>query len=145
MVGSGKAANNGILFKTASSLEMAGKTQIIALDKTKTITSGEPEVTDVIGDNELLKIAYSLELKSEHPLAKAIVKFCEKSDVIAYETTDFKAFSGGGVSAQYNSEAIRGGNLQYISKYCTVSEELIIKARLLASNGKTPIFFAKEK
>lgn len=145
MVGSGKAAKNGILFKTASSLEMAGKTQIIALDKTKTITSGEPEVTDVIGDNELLKIAYSLELKSEHPLAKAIVKFCEKSDVIAYETTDFKAFSGGGVLAQYNSEAIRGGNLQYISKYCTVSEELIIKARLLASNGKTPIFFAKEK
>jgi Cu2+-exporting ATPase len=118
MVGNGKGAKNGILFKTASSLELAGRTQIVALDKTGTITKGEPEVTDVIGDEELLKTAFSLEIKSEHPLAKAIVDFGKKSDISALETTDFRIFTGGGLTASINGATVCAGNREFVAKYC---------------------------
>ncbi len=145
MVGNGKGAKNGILFKNAASLEIAGRTNIVALDKTGTITKGEPEVTDIIGDNELLEIAYALEAKSEHPLAKAIVKYGEKSGVASAETTDFRIFPGGGLSATVSGVTVCGGNADFISKYTEISNELIEKANALSADGKTPVFFAKDK
>jgi len=143
MVGNGKGAKNGILFKTATSLEMAGKTEIIALDKTGTITKGEPEVTDVLGDEELLRIAYSLELKSEHPLAKAVVKYGENSKISALETDDFEIFAGGGLTATLNGEIICGGNAEFVSKYAPIECDMLEKADKLSAEGKTAIFFAK--
>lgn len=145
MVGNGKGAKNGILFKTASSLEMAARTQIVALDKTGTITKGEPEVTDIIGEENLLQIAYSLEIKSEHPLAKAIVKYGEENGISALETTDFVIFAGGGLKASLEEETICGGNADYVKKYVDISAEFLEKANKIASEGKTPIFFAKGK
>ena len=145
MVGNGKGAKNGILFKTASSLEMAARTQIVALDKTGTITKGEPEVTDIIGEEDLLQIAYSLEKKSEHPLAKAIVKYGEENGISALETTDFVIFAGGGLKASLEEETICGGNADYVKKYVDISAEFLQKANKIASEGKTPIFFAKGK
>lgn len=145
MVGNGKGAKNGILFKTASSLEMAARTQIVALDKTGTITKGEPEVTDIIGEENLLQIAYSLEKKSEHPLAKAIVKYGEENGISALETTDFVIFAGGGLKASLEEETICGGNADYVKKYVDISAEFLEKANKIASEGKTPIFFAKGK
>ena len=145
MVGNGKGAKNGILFKTASSLEMAARTQIVALDKTGTITKGEPEVTDIIGEENLLQIAYSLEKKSEHPLAKAIVKYGEENGISALETTDFVIFAGGGLKASLEEETICGGNADYVKKYVDISDEFLEKANKIASEGKTPIFFAKGK
>ncbi len=145
MVGNGKGAKNGILFKTASSLELAGKTQIVALDKTGTITKGEPEVTDVEGNEDLLHIAYSLEIKSEHPLAKAIVKLGESSDLSACETTDFEIFPGGGLTATINGESVCGGNAEFVGRYAVIEPNLLDKAKQLASEGKTAIFFAKDK
>ncbi len=145
MVGNGKGAKNGILFKTAASLELAGKTQIVALDKTGTITKGEPEVTDVIGDEELLKLAYSLELKSEHPLAKAIVRHGEYSGVSAYETTDFTVYPGGGLNAVINGKTVCGGNAEFIGKHSAIPADLIKKADSLALQGKTAIFFAEDQ
>lgn len=145
MVGNGKGAKNGILFKTASSLEMAARTQIVALDKTGTITKGEPEVTDIIGEENLLQIAYSLEKKSEHPLAKAIVKYGEENGISALETTDFVIFAGGGLKASLGEETICGGNADYVKKYVDISAEFLEKANKIASEGKTPIFFAKGK
>lgn len=145
MVGNGKGAKSGILFKTASSLEMAARTQIVALDKTGTITKGEPEVTDIIGEENLLQIAYSLEKKSEHPLAKAIVKYGEENGISALETTDFVIFAGGGLKASLEEETICGGNVDYVKKYVDISAEFLEKANKIASEGKTPIFFAKGK
>lgn len=145
MVGNGKGAKNGILFKTASSLEMAARTQVVALDKTGTITKGEPEVTDIIGEENLLQIAYSLEKKSEHPLAKAIVKYGEENGISALETTDFVIFAGGGLKASLEEETICGGNADYVKKYVDISAEFLEKANKIASEGKTPIFFAKGK
>lgn len=145
MVGNGKGAKNGILFKTASSLEMAARTQIVALDKTGTITKGESEVTDIIGEENLLQIAYSLEKKSEHPLAKAIVKYGEENGISALETTDFVIFAGGGLKASLEEETICGGNADYVKKYVDISAEFLEKANKIASEGKTPIFFAKGK
>ena len=145
MVGNGKGAKNGILFKTAASLEMAARTQIVALDKTGTITKGEPEVTDIIGGENLLQIAYSLEKKSEHPLAKAIVKYGEENGISALETTDFVIFAGGGLKASLEEETICGGNADYVKKYVDISAEFLEKANKIASEGKTPIFFAKGK
>ena len=145
MVGNGKGAKSGILFKTASSLEMAARTQIVALDKTGTITKGEPEVTDIIGEENLLQIAYSLEKKSEHPLAKAIVKYGEENGISALETTDFVIFAGGGLKASLEEETICGGNADYVKKYVDISAEFLEKANKIASEGKTPIFFAKGK
>ena len=143
MVGNGKGAKNGILFKTAASLEMAGRTQIIALDKTGTITKGEPEVTDIYGDEELLKTAYSLEIKSEHPLAKAIVEYGKNSELSAFETTDFEIFPGGGLAAKLEGETVCGGNADFVGRYASVPKNLLEKATELSSEGKTPIFFAK--
>ncbi len=142
MVGSGKGAKNGILFKTATSLEMAGRVQIIALDKTGTITKGEPEVTDIIGDETLLQIAYSIEKKSEHPLAKAIVKKAEEKNITALEVTNFEIFSGGGVFGEIEEETVCGGNADFVGGYTQIPTETLENARGFAMKGKTVMFFA---
>lgn len=145
MVGNGMGARKGILFKTAASLEEAGKTQIAVLDKTGTITKGEPKVTDIIPfeitENELLKYAYSIEVKSEHPLAKAIIVKAEELSLNPYEVTDFKAESGNGLSAEYNGEKIIGGSKKYISSLIGISNDILSKADKLSEEGKTPLFF----
>ena len=145
MVASGKGAEHGILFKTATSLELAGKTNVVVLDKTGTITKGEPEVTDVLGDNELLKIAYSLEKKSEHPISGAIVKYAEALGITALESRNFKTFAGGGVSAEINGETVCAGNLAFVEKYSKIDAALIENAEQLAKSGKTAVFFVKGK
>lgn len=145
MVGNGMGARKGILFKTAASLEEAGKTQIAVLDKTGTITKGEPKVTDIIPfeitENELLKYAYSIEVKSEHPLAKAIIVKAEELSLNPYEVTDFKAESGSGLSAEYNGKRIIGGSKKYISSIIGISNDILSKADKLSEEGKTPLFF----
>ncbi len=148
MVGNGKGAKNGILFKTAASLEETGRVQIVALDKTGTITEGKPVVTDVIpaeniDKNELLSLAYSLENKSEHPLAKAIVKYGEDNKINCDEVSDFNAVVGNGLSASLNGEEIFGGSLKYISSKISIGEEIKKQAESLAEEGKTPLLFAK--
>ena len=145
MVGNGMGARKGILFKTAASLEEAGKTQIAVLDKTGTITKGEPKVTDIIPfeitENELLKYAYSIEVKSEHPLAKAIIVKAEELSLNPYEVTDFKTESGNGLSAEYNGKRIIGGSKKYISSIIGISNDILSKADKLSEEGKTPLFF----
>ena len=145
MVGNGMGARKGILFKTAVSLEEAGKTQIAVLDKTGTITKGEPKVTDIIPfeitENELLKYAYSIEAKSEHPLAKAIIVKAEELSLNPYEVTDFKAESGNGLSAEYKGKKIIGGSKKYISSIIGISNDILSKADKLSEEGKTPLFF----
>lgn len=145
MVGNGMGARKGILFKTAASLEEAGKTQIAVLDKTGTITKGEPKVTDIIPfeitENELLKYAYSIEAKSEHPLAKAIIVKAEELSLNPYEVTDFKTESGNGLSAEYNGKRIIGGSKKYISSIIGISNDILKKADKLSEEGKTPLFF----
>lgn len=145
MVGNGMGARKGILFKTAASLEEAGKTQIAVLDKTGTITKGEPKVTDIIPfeitENELLKYAYSIEVKSEHPLAKAIIVKAEELSLNPYEVTDFKVESGNGLSAEYNGKKIIGGSKKYISSLIGISNDILSKADKLSEEGKTPLFF----
>lgn len=145
MVGNGMGARKGILFKTAASLEETGKTQIAVLDKTGTITKGEPKVTDIIPfeitENELLKYAYSIEVKSEHPLAKAIIVKAEELSLNPYEVTDFKAESGNGLSAEYNGKRIIGGSKKYISSIIGISNDILSKADKLSEEGKTPLFF----
>lgn len=147
MVGNGMGARKGILFKTAASLEEAGKTQIAVLDKTGTITKGEPKVTDIIPfeitENELLKYAYSIEIKSEHPLAKAIIVKAEELSLNPYEVTDFKAESGNGLSAEYNGKRIIGGSKKYISSLIGISNDISSRADSLSEEGKTPLFFMK--
>ncbi len=149
MVGNGMGAKNGILFKTAVSLEEAGKTQIVALDKTGTITSGEPRVTDMIpvpgvSETELLRDACALEQKSEHPLAKAILVRAEELGLESREVTDFKALPGNGLSAVLDGAAMAGGNLQFISSQAEVSSQLKERAKGLAEEGKTPLFFSRD-
>lgn len=145
MVGNGMGARKGILFKTAASLEEAGKTQIAVLDKTGTITKGEPKVTDIIPfeitENELLKYAYSIEAKSVHPLAKAIIVKAVELSLNPYEVTDFKAESGNGLSAEYNGEKIIGGSKKYISSLINISNDISSRADSLSEEGKTPLFF----
>lgn len=145
MVGNGMGARKGILFKTAASLEEAGKTQIAVLDKTGTITKGEPKVTDIIPfeitENELLKYVYSIEVKSEHPLAKAIIVKAEELSLNPYEVTDFKVESGNGLSAEYNGKRIIGGSKKYISSLIGISNDILSKADKLSEEGKTPLFF----
>lgn len=145
MVGNGMGARKGILFKTAASLEEAGKTQIAVLDKTGTITKGEPKVTDIIPfeitENELLKYAYSIEAKSEHPLAKAIIVKAEELSLNPHEVTDFKVESGNGLSAEYNGKKIIGGSKKYISSLIGISNDILSKADKLSEEGKTPLFF----
>lgn len=147
MVGNGMGARKGILFKTASSLEAAGKIQIAVLDKTGTITKGEPKVTDVIpfgiSENELLQYAYSVETKSEHPLAKAVIAKAQEIGLVPYEITDFKAESGNGLSGEYNGEKIIGGSKKYISSLINISNDILSRADSLSEEGKTPLFFMK--
>jgi Cu2+-exporting ATPase len=148
MVGNGLGAKNGILFKTAVSLEEAGKVQIVALDKTGTITSGEPKVTDLIPadgftETSLLQLACALEKKSEHPLAKAILLEGEERKISTEEVKDFQALPGNGLSAILNGERLTGGSLKFISSKILVSEKLRKKAEQLAEEGKTPLLFTK--
>ena len=149
MVGSGVGAKNGLLFKTAASLEEAGKAQIIALDKTGTITSGEPKVTDIIPANgnteqELLALAYSLEKKSEHPLARAIIQYCSENNIKDDEITDFKVLAGNGVSGSSGGCSYIGGNLAFIISQADIGYDLKLSAEKLSEQGKTPLFFAKD-
>ena len=149
MVGNGVGAKNGILFKTAVSLEETGRVNIVALDKTGTITMGEPKVTDMIAttgydDKSLLKLAYSLEAKSEHPLAKAVVNEAESRNIKADEVDGFKILPGNGLMAQYNGGTITGGSFKFISKQINVSDEIRQKAEELAKEGKTPLLFAQD-
>lgn len=142
MVGNGKGARNGILFKTATALELAGKTKIVALDKTGTITKGQPEVTDIFGDESLLQIAYSMEKMSEHPLAKAIVKKAENEEITCLSAKNLKIYPGGGVTADIEGRTVFGGNAEFIKQYVDIPDEMIDKADRLAKNGKTPMYFA---
>ena len=146
MVGNGLGARNGILFKTAASLEAAGRTQIVALDKTGTITSGEPKVTDTlpaegVTETELLTLAAALEQKSEHPLAKAVLAYAQERTLDCPEVTDFAALPGNGLSARLNGMEIYGGNAAFITAEAAVPEEMQAQASALASEGKTPLFF----
>ena len=148
MVGNGMGAKNGILFKTAVSLEETGRVEIVALDKTGTITKGEPVVTDLLPaegatEMELLSMAGSLEKKSEHPLAKAVLKKAEEEPVTISEVSEFTALPGNGLSGRLNGEELLGGNLTFISSRVTVSETIKKEAQTLAGEGKTPLFFAK--
>ena len=142
-------AKNGILFKTAVSLEEAGKIQIVALDKTGTITKGEPQVTDMvpaegISEKELLTYAYALEKKSEHPLAKAILAESRgEADAQTQEVSDFQALPGNGLRAVLNNEVLTGGSMKFISNQVSITPELILEAEKLAGEGKTPLLFTK--
>ena len=152
MVGNGMGAKNGMMFKTASSLEETGKIDIVALDKTGTITSGEPKVTDIIcadgfGKNDLLENAYSIEMLSEHPLAKAVTGYVKdnKRDIFnkKYNITEFQALTGNGLSGINGEDKITGGSLKFMSNTVNVPKEMDKKAQELAEQGKTPLLFAK--
>ena len=148
MVGNGKGARNGILFKSAVSLEECGKVQIVALDKTGTITKGEPKVTDIIPEEgvsrqELLFAAASLEAKSEHPLAKAVMALAQEENLSISEVTDFTALPGNGLSGNLEGSNITGGSMKFIEGQAEVSESLKEKAIALADEGKTPLMFMK--
>ena len=155
MVGNGKGAKSGILFKTAASLEATGRTQIVALDKTGTITSGEPKVTDIVPDETffeeignhvgaLLAIAASVEAKSEHPLAKAIMERAKTDEIAVAEVTDFSAVVGNGLTAILAGKMIKAGNLAFVSKFVKVSDDMRAKDVEFSKEGKTPLFFAAD-
>ena len=155
MVGNGKGAKSGILFKTAASLEATGRTQIVALDKTGTITSGEPKVTDIVPDEtffegtgnnagKLLAIAASVEAKSEHPLAKAIMERAKTDEIAVAEVTDFSAVVGNGLTAMLAGKMIKAGNLAFVSKFVKVSDDMRAKSVKFSKEGKTPLFFAAD-
>ena len=160
MVGNGVGAKQGILFKTAISLEETGKIKVVALDKTGTITNGEPRVTDVIAcgskpsmnmqdvqeadEKELLQLAYALEKKSEHPLARAIIAYGNEQSASQEAVDDFEALPGNGLTGVYQGCEVAGGNLKFIKTKATVSAEMEEHARQLAEQGKTPLFFAKD-
>ena len=149
MVGNGMGAKNGILFKTAVSLEETGKMEIVALDKTGTITSGEPRVTDLlpaegVTEEELLTLAWYLEKKSEHPLARAVIQRAEETGLAGGpEIADFQAVAGNGLSGRLGEDRLIGGNLKFIREYAEVPADLQRKAQGLAEEGKTPLFFAR--
>lgn len=148
MVGNGKGAKNGILFKNAVALEETGKINVIALDKTGTITAGTPKVTDIypmegITDNELLQMAYSLEINSEHPLAKAVVERAEDDGIISKEITDFLALTGNGLTGTLNGEKLLGGSIKYMDETIGLNEKAKEISQEYASQGKTPLLFAK--
>ena len=148
MVGNGKGAKNGILFKTAASLEETGKAKYVVLDKTGTITEGQPQVTDIIpadnlSEQDLLEIAYALEYKSEHPLARAVIKKAEEESVTLKDVTDFKALAGNGLTAKLGKSALYGGNYAFVSTHAEIDEVTKTKAEELAEMGKTPLFFAR--
>ncbi len=150
MVGNGLGAKNGILFKTAVSLEEAGKMRIVALDKTGTITSGEPSVTDIlpapgVGEEELLRMADALERKSEHPLARAILQKAEERGLTAEgETADFQALPGNGLTATWKGAALAAGNLSFLCTQAQIPDEVQESADQLAQQGKTPLFFSRD-
>lgn len=148
MVGNGCGAKNGILFKTAVSLEEAGKMRIVVLDKTGTITSGEPRVTDIypakgVSKEELVRTACALEQKSEHPLAKAVLEYAREKGIAAEEVTEFRALSGSGLEARKKGELLSGGNYRFISGRAEITEAVQKEAERLSGEGKTPLFFAK--
>lgn len=158
MVGNGMGARHGILFKTAVSLEETGKADIVVLDKTGTITRGEPEVTDLLPvtgnmtdtdtgtedcETSLLKLAYALEKKSEHPLASAITRYAQEMGIEAEEVTDFRALPGNGLCAMLQGELLCGGNLAFIQKQADIPGQVKKQAELLAEEGKTPLFFSR--
>lgn len=149
MVGNGMGAKNGILFKTSASLEETGKIKIAALDKTGTITSGEPKVTDIlpsdgITEEELMRIAYSLESKSEHPLARAVVEYAKEKGISPEDVKDFHALPGNGLTAKLNDDVnLTGGSVKFISEKFPVNKKHIIEAYKLAEDGKTPLMFAR--
>ena len=153
MVGSGMGAKSGILFKTAAAQEMAGKTQIVALDKTGTVTTGIMQVTDVIvaegvAESDLLEAAYALEAKSEHPISKAIVEYAEKKQIRLLETSEFEIKAGNGLCAKLDGKTIIGGNARYITANCNaelVSVSMQAELEKLSSQGKTPVLFARDK
>ncbi len=148
MVGNGMGAKNGILYKTAASLEQTGRVEVVALDKTGTITSGQPIVTDIvpaeeISENELLTAANALEQKSEHPLARAIVEYAEEQQLVPEEVTDFQALAGSGLRASLHGEELFGGNGRFIASITELPPEIQKKSEELANEGKTPMFFTK--
>ena len=148
MVGNGMGAKNGILFKTAVSLEETGKVQIVALDKTGTITNGEPVVTDMVPaegvtEESLLALAASLEKRSEHPLAKAILKYVGEQQLIVEDVSEFEALPGNGLTAVRNGVKLAGGNYAFIRTQTEVSEDLLKQSEVLAEQGKTPMFFSE--
>lgn len=150
MVGNGVGAKNGILFKTAVSLEETGKTEIVALDKTGTITGGEPRVTDILpgdglSEEELLTFACALEKQSEHPLAKAVLAYCEDYPVQSLEVQDFRVLPGNGLSGTIGTETIWGGNAVYIGTQLNAEMDIKMRADRLAKEGKTPLYFARQK
>ena len=149
MVGSGMGAKNGVLFKTAASLESAGKAEVVALDKTGTITAGEPEVTDVlpadgVKSGELMDLAAALESRSEHPLAKAVMRRAAELGIAAEQVSDFRAVPGNGLTARLADSELCGGNLSFIREKAELPEGLSKRADELASQGKTPLFFSRD-
>ncbi|MBQ8304246.1 MAG: heavy metal translocating P-type ATPase [Clostridia bacterium] len=148
MVASGRGAKDGILFKTATGLETLGKVKTVLLDKTGTITKGEPKVTDIVAKTDekvLLEIAYSLEKLSEHPLGKAVVGFCEEKAVALKEVKNFSAVAGNGVRAELNGQVILGGSAKFISEFLEIPSEQLKQAEGLSNFGKTVLYFAKDK
>lgn len=150
MVGNGMGARKGILFKTSAAIEESGRTQIVLLDKTGTITKGQPLVTDIISnkisDKELLQLAASLEAKSEHPLSKAIMLKAQEEQIEVKDVSDFKALAGNGLTATLQGKSLAGGNLNFIERITSnLDDEFRKKAQALAEEGKTPLFFALEK
>lgn len=148
MVGNGKAARNGILFKTAASLESAGRTEIVVLDKTGTITNGEPEVTEICpaqgaSETELLTVALSLEQKSEHPLARAVLRYAEAQGLHAPEITDFQTLPGNGLQGSLDGRRLYGGNARFIAQHADIPASLREQAELLAEKGRTPLYFSE--
>ena len=149
MVGSGVGARNGILFKNAVSLENTGKVEIVALDKTGTITQGKPQVTDLcpapgVSGAELLQLAYNLEAKSEHPLARAIVMRAQVENLTADAVTDFQALPGNGLRAAWNGSSLCGGSAKYIQTVCPLDAGMAERAQALSQEGKTPLFFSRD-
>ena len=150
MVGNGVGAQNGILFKTAASLETTGKSQIVVLDKTGTLTNGSPQVTDVqpvdgVSAEELLGVAYALEAKSEHPLAKAIISHGREKGLSPVAVEGFQAVSGNGLTARLGESTLRGGNFAYLSQYARMDTQIRTAADELAAQGKTPLFFSRDE
>ena len=149
MVGSGKGAKQGLLFKTAASLETAGRVEIVALDKTGTVTEGKPRVTDVLpaeglDAERLLRLAASLESRSEHPLARAVLELAEERRILPVEVTEFRALPGSGLTAQLAGRTLCGGSLKYIGGLAAIPPEALAQAEALAAQGKTPLCFAED-
>ncbi len=149
MVGNGVGAKRGVLFKTAEAIEKAGRIKTVALDKTGTVTKGEPEVTDIIPadgvtEGELVRLAYNIEKHSEHPLARAVVAYGEGADVQSVTVTDFEALTGKGLKARLGEENAYGGNCTYISSVCAIPDDITEKAAAFSKQGKTVLYFAKE-